>query len=233
MHGRKVIGWGITDELKRREGGDTRAAASPDTVAQSGSKLVASPSVSPCACVRACEIEVRVCVRVNAKLRKCAAPVCVCVSARACARVLHVCVCACACVCVCVCLRVYLGVRFPAPARARKPGTGAQTRPRPRGALPSAQLWLLVLSRPLSRRSSTSFRRPLPCSARQSRPRHARASSAFTSSIHTPSSRLHAPCAIQQQATVMVLLDASSIARNVGRDLSLQRAVALRARILT
>ena len=44
----------------------------------------------------------------------------------------------------------------------------------------------------------------------QSRPRHACASSAF----HTPSSRLHAPCAIQQQATVMVLLDAS--ARNVG-----------------
>jgi hypothetical protein len=32
-------------------------------------------------------------------------------------------------------------------------------------------------------------------------------------------SRLHAPCAIQQQATVMVLLDASAIARNVGRDL--------------
>ena len=31
---------------------------------------------------------------------------------------------------------------------------------------------------------------------------------------HTPSSRLHAPCAIQQQATVMVLLDASAIARN-------------------
>ena len=53
----------------------------------------------------------------------------------------------------------------------------------------------------------------------QSRPRHARASSAFTSSVHTPSSRLHAPCAIQQQATVMVLLDASVIARNVGRDL--------------
>ena len=49
----------------------------------------------------------------------------------------------------------------------------------------------------------------------QSRPRHACASSAF----HTPSSRLHAPCAIQQQATVMVLLDASAIARNVGRDL--------------
>jgi hypothetical protein len=44
----------------------------------------------------------------------------------------------------------------------------------------------------------------------QSRPRHACASSAF----HTPSSRLHAPCAIQQQATVMVLLDASAIARN-------------------
>jgi hypothetical protein len=39
----------------------------------------------------------------------------------------------------------------------------------------------------------------------QSRPRHACASSAFTSSFHTPSSRLHAPCAIQQQATVMVL----------------------------
>jgi hypothetical protein len=37
----------------------------------------------------------------------------------------------------------------------------------------------------------------------QSRPRHACASSSF----HTPSSRLHAPCAIQQQATVMVLLD--------------------------
>ena len=53
----------------------------------------------------------------------------------------------------------------------------------------------------------------------QSRPRHACASSAFTSSFHTPSSRLHAPCAIQQQATVMVLLDASAIARNVGRDL--------------
>jgi len=49
----------------------------------------------------------------------------------------------------------------------------------------------------------------------QSRPRHACASSAF----HTLSSRLHAPCAIQQQATVMVLLDASAIARNVGRDL--------------
>ena len=49
----------------------------------------------------------------------------------------------------------------------------------------------------------------------QSRLRHACASSAF----HTPSSRLHAPCAIQQQATVMVLLDASAIARNVGRDL--------------
>jgi hypothetical protein len=49
----------------------------------------------------------------------------------------------------------------------------------------------------------------------QSRPRHACASSAF----HTPSSRLHAPCAIQQQATVMVLLEASAIARNVGRDL--------------
>ena len=30
---------------------------------------------------------------------------------------------------------------------------------------------------------------------------------------------VHAPCAIQQQATVMVLLDASAIARNVGRDL--------------
>ena len=49
----------------------------------------------------------------------------------------------------------------------------------------------------------------------QSRSRHACASSAF----HTPSSRLHAPCAIQQQATVMVLLEASAIARNVGRDL--------------
>ena len=49
----------------------------------------------------------------------------------------------------------------------------------------------------------------------QSRLRHACASSAF----HTPSSRLHAPCVIQQQATVMVLLDASSIARNVGIDL--------------
>ena len=74
----------------------------------------------------------------------------------------------------------------------------------------------------------------------QSRPRHACASSAFTSSFHTPSSRLHAPCAIQQQATVMVLLDASAIARNVGRDLvfaASRRAACshsdLRARILT
>jgi len=47
----------------------------------------------------------------------------------------------------------------------------------------------------------------------QSRPRHACASSAF----HTPSSRLHAPCVIQQQATVMVLLDA--IARNIDSNL--------------
>jgi hypothetical protein len=138
MHGRKVIGWGITDELKRREGGDTRAASSPDTVAQSGSKLVDSPSVLPCACVRACEIAVRVCVRVNEKSRKCSGPVCVCVCARARACVACVCVCVCMCVRMCVCLRVYLEVRFPSPARARKPGTGAQTRPRPRGALTSA-----------------------------------------------------------------------------------------------
>jgi len=34
-----------------------------------------------------------------------------------------------------------------------------------------------------------------------------------------PAAALHAPCAIQQQATVMVLLDASALARNVGRDL--------------
>ena len=108
------------------------------------------------ACVRACECEI-------AEVRCTCVCVCVCARARAC--VACVCVCVCMCVRMCVCLRVYLEVRFPAPARARKPGTGAQTRPRPRGALTSAQLWLLVLSRPLSRRSSTSFRRPLPCRA--------------------------------------------------------------------
>jgi len=38
-------------------------------------------------------------------------------------------------------------------------------------------------------------------------------------STHPAASSRHAPCAIQQQDTVMVLLDASAIARNVGRDL--------------
>jgi hypothetical protein len=39
-------------------------------------------------------------------------------------------------------------------------------------------------------------------------------------SVHSthPAAALHDPCAIQQQATVMVLLDASAIARNVGSD---------------
>jgi hypothetical protein len=72
---------------------------------QSGSVRVQTRGLSErvTLCVRACMTNRCACVRVNAKLRICAAPVCVCVCVCAHARVLHVCVCACACVCVCVC----------------------------------------------------------------------------------------------------------------------------------
>ena len=71
-----------------------------------------------CHPVCACVADKSQCVRVNAKLRICAAPVCVCVCARARACVACVRVCVCMCVRMCVCLRVYLQVRR---ADVRKP----------------------------------------------------------------------------------------------------------------
>jgi hypothetical protein len=61
----------------------------------------------------------------------------------------------------------------------------------------------------------------MPCSQAQRKTRGNPDRGTRVSAVHSthPAAALHAPCVIQQQATVMVLLDASAIARNVGRDL--------------